>query len=146
MAADSIIKMSRWIDRQKGQTHLSPSIQWSPPTALVSLTLLKKMKTEVLAIRWEGLVHQVAGMGACFWCKACMSWETLSLLQPAAREGYVGFFSLWTLPINSFIGSPFWKTLSFCPELWSSPSTEKNQQIWRHLNVHGHFHRTWMPR
>lgn len=41
MAADSIIKMSFWIGRRKGQSHLSPSMQWSPPRAQVSIALLK---------------------------------------------------------------------------------------------------------
>lgn len=119
---------------------------------------LKKWKLNFFAIRWEGSgsVHQPAGMGACFWNKACTSWETLSLLQPAAREGYVDFFSLWTVPINSFTGIPLlWKTFSF---LWSSPSSccvsqktiSKFEYVWVSMDTsiepewQGEFYITWI--
>lgn len=135
-------------------------MQWSLPRALVSITLLRNKNWFFFAIRWEGSgsVYQPAGMGAWFWSKAYTSWETLSLLQPSAREAYVDFFSLWTVPINSFTGITLWKTFSFCLGLWGSPSSccvsqktiSKIEDVWVSMDTsiepewQGEFYITWI--
>lgn len=140
------------IGRWEGQSHLSPSMQWSPPRALVSITLLKKLKLKI----WP-LAGRVLAV-----CISQLWWE----LVFGTKHARVGRHclccnpqierALWVssvsrlFPLILLLGAHSDKSslsvLGFGAVLVAVVFHRKESANWRHMSVHGHFHRTWMLR
>lgn len=159
MAADSIIKMSCWIGRWKGQPCFYPSMQRSPPRALVSITLLKNeiwsflpLGGKVLAVcisqlGWEpvfGTKHAWVGRH-CLGCnqqiERAMWISSVSGLFPSILllGAHSEKPSLSVLGFGEVLPAVvFQKRISKFEDIWVSMDTSIEPGCW------GKFYITWM--